>query len=180
MSLTYTPDPVAWVEIPTSVPEGWAADAAQKLAAAQGVNATDEQLRGVAARLSHAQAGAGEADARWAFVPDLDAEPFIVDLDSVDLGDDVPTDIDVADEASGQMEEFSAGLVHGKRIIWVSRDPDSDDASASDDALLAQAMYVGTVTGSGYLVTMRSGQHHLEQIVGSVAACEQLLATIQV
>lgn len=178
MSLTYTPDPVAWVEILTSAPEGWALDAAKVLATAQGGSGTAEQFDGLAGQLIEAQAGAGEADARWAFLPDLSAEAIIIDIDMVDLGDDVPTDIDVDDEASGEMEEFSAGLVHGKRIIWVSRDPNSPQAT--DEALLAQVMYVGTVTGSGYLVTMRSGQHHLEQIVGSVAACEQLLATMQV
>lgn len=179
MSLSYSPDPVAWVEIPTDPADGWANGAATQLAAAQGEPGSD--LSHVEGVLTAAQSGAGDADARWIYLPDLQSDGVVVDLDMVDLGDDVPDDIDVADEASGETEEFSAGLVHGKRIIWVT--PGTGSTEATDDtgeeALQGQVLYVGTVRGSGYLVTMRSGQHPIEAIINSVAGCEQLFATMQ-
>ncbi len=201
MSLSYEPDPRAWVRIPSQPPDGWAASAAQALASAQGVS-DPEQVQWLQVVLCAAASGErGDEDARWVCATDVRRGGIVLDLDLLDLGDDAPDDVTVDDAAAGHTEEFTAGLARGKRIIWVTSvgegptppipaqssaasavrlvsTPASPDSGA--ESLQGEALYVARVQNSGYLVTLRSSQHQLDLIVDSVAACEAMLATIRV
>lgn len=181
MSLSYEPDPHSWVRIPAEPDDGWAVAAASTLAGAQNV-ADPELLDWLQVVLNEAAlADRGDEDARWLCATDVRRGGIVLDLDIVDLGDDVPDEVDVDDAAEGQTEEFSAGAVHGKRIIWVTpADAAAEPAAAADaEALQGQVLYVGRVQGTGCLVTMRSLPHRLDLIVDSVADCEQMLATMR-
>ncbi len=181
MSLSYEPDPHSWVLIPAEPEHGWAAAAASTLAEAQNV-ADPELLDWLQVVLNEAALGdRGDEDARWLCATDVRRGGIVLNLDIVDLGDDVPDEVDVDDAAEGQTEEFSAGAVHGKRIIWVTpADAAAEPAAEADaEALQGQVLYVGRVEGTGCLVTMRSLPHRLDLIVDSVAACEQMLATMR-
>jgi hypothetical protein len=182
MTLSYEPDPRTWVRIPTEPEDGWAAGAARTLAEAQNV-ADRDQLDWLQVVLNEAaSADRGDEDARWLCAADVRRGGIVVDLDIVDLGDDVPDEVDVDDAAEGQTEEFSAGAVHGKRIIWVTpADAGAEPAADADaEALQGQVLYVGRSEGRGCLVTMRSLPHRLELIVDSVNDFERMLATMRV
>ncbi|MFV0458943.1 MAG: hypothetical protein ACK5MT_09285 [Actinomycetales bacterium] len=176
MSLTYEPDPRAWIRVPADAGPSWGAEAAGVLARRQGVEprlATGlrEQLASVAIG-EHA-----DEDARWVCAVDAARGGVVLDLDWMDLGADAPDDVAVDDEAAGRTEEFRAGRLTGKRIIWVAP-PDGANPDDDDSQFEAQVLYVARVEGTGLLVTLRSHQHALRLIVDSVPACERMLATM--
>lgn len=181
MSISYTLDARVWIAVPAKPADGWARSAAESLARAQGVQ-DEEQVAWLAVLAAEAAGlAAGDEDARLMCVTDIRRGAMVLDLAWIDLGEDAPDAVDVDEAATGQTEEFTADLVSGKRIIWVSpADADVEPAvGATSDPLQGQVLYVGRLAGSGYLITMRSGLHQLDLIVDSVEACEQMLATVR-
>lgn len=174
--LRYEPDPSSWTQIPANPDNGWAASSAADLAHRQGAD-DPAVISNLMALLEAASGiGRGDEDARWVCTTNVRRGGIVVDMDVLDLGDDAPEDVSLDDEAgSGQLEEFSAGNARGKRIVWVT--PAGEDTT---DILQGQVLYVARITDTGYLITMRSGQHPLDLIVESVAACEDMLGTMTV
>lgn len=180
MPLSFTPDPTVWIAVPPAPPTGWAASAAESLAAAQGVSDPDRIAWLSLLTADAADRDRGDEDARYLCVTDIRRGGIVLDLDWIDLGELAPDDVEVDEAATGQTEEFVAGSTRGKRIIWVSpADQSIQPPAATDgDPLQGQVLYVCRLVGTGYLITMRSSLHQLDLIVDSVAACEDLLATV--
>ena len=168
MSVRYSPDPAVWISVPRQAAADWAREAAAGVAPA---------APWLVSALVEAGRDADDAEDRLVLVHAARQQAVVVDLDVLDLGSQVP-DLEDPDGSTSTTEDFTAGQVHGTRTVWVSPVPGAE--GSGEDALQAQALFVGTLTGTGYLVTLRTGQLHLGLVVDTLARCEELLATATV
>lgn len=169
MSVRYSPDPAVWIPVPQDAAADWAGQVAAGVAPA---------APWLVSALIEAGQDLGDAEDRLVLVHTARQQAVVVDLDVLDLGADLPDPVDLDEGATATTEEFTAGVVHGKRTVWVSPVPGA--AGSGEDALQAQALFVGSPTGTGYLITLRTGQLRLDLVVDTLARCEELLATAKV
>lgn len=168
MSVRYSPDPAVWISVPRDAAADWARQAAAGVAPA---------APWLVSALVEAGQNVEDAEDRLVLVHASRQQAVVVDLDVLDLGDALPDREDPQD-GTATTEEFTAGDVHGTRTVWVSPVPGAE--GSGEDALQAQALFVGGLTGTGYLVTLRTGQLQLDLVVDTLARCEELLATAAV
>lgn len=163
---TFAPDPTRWIAVPASPAADWSE------VAAAGVPGADPAW--LAPALSRTTGEVDEAESRWALVDAEHQEVVVVEVDVLDLGGDAADLIDVRDEGNVSTEEFSCGRVHGTRTVWVAPTVEG----TTEDQLQAQALYVGTVDGTGQLVTLRTEVVPLDVVVRALPRCEEFLATL--
>lgn len=168
MSVRYSPDPAVWISVPQDAAADWARQTASKVAAAPWL----------VSALVEAGQDLGDAETRLVLVHPGRQQAVVVDLDMLDLGADLPDPVDLDEGSTATTEEFTAGVVHGRRTVWVSPAPGVE--ASGEDALRAQALFVGSPTGTGYLITLRTGQLPLGLVVDTLTRCEELLATAEV
>lgn len=165
MSLQHTADPTVWITVPREPDPEWAAAAAARVA---------PDGAWLVSALEAAATGVDESEDRLVLVDAQREATTVVDLDVLDLGADVPDPVGLEDGSTVTTEEFTAGQVRGKRTVWVTPAPEGE----GEDALLTQALFVGNLNGTGYLITLRTGMLQLDQVVDVLARCEELLATV--